>query len=227
MNTKHKKEEQLVLELLDAVGRQSDISQRHLASHMGVALGLANSYLKRCIHKGWIKIRQVPANRYLYYLTPNGFAEKSRLTAKYLAYSLEFYRRAGASCLQLYAECKAEGQSRVIFGGCSDLAEIAVLRAQEVEIEALGVLDPGAKSQRLAGRPVWKSVDALPAFDICVLTDLVDPVKSHARLCEQLGPERVRVPDILRMVPSRPLDSAWQGKSGLSGRDLSSGRTVT
>jgi len=28
-----------------------------------------------------MKIKQAPANRYVYYLTPKGFAEKSRLTA--------------------------------------------------------------------------------------------------------------------------------------------------
>ena len=66
-----------MLELLEAVGQKNDVSQRHLASHMGVALGLANSYLKRCIRKGFIKISEAPANRYLYYLTPTGFAEKA------------------------------------------------------------------------------------------------------------------------------------------------------
>ncbi|MGE5241814.1 MAG: winged helix-turn-helix transcriptional regulator, partial [Bacteroidota bacterium] len=63
MNTKPEREEQLVLELLDAVGKSSHLSQRHLASNMGIALGLANSYLKRCIRKGFIKISEAPANR--------------------------------------------------------------------------------------------------------------------------------------------------------------------
>ncbi len=49
MNTKADREEERVLELLDAVGKRSNVSQRHLASNMGIALGLANSYLKRCI----------------------------------------------------------------------------------------------------------------------------------------------------------------------------------
>ena len=56
MNAPTEREEQRVLELLDAVGKKNDVSQRHLARHMGVALGLANSYLKRCIRKGFIKI---------------------------------------------------------------------------------------------------------------------------------------------------------------------------
>ena len=70
------KEQQLTLELLQAIDSKDDISQRHLAQEMGVALGLANSYLKRCVKKGWIKMTTAPANRYLYYLTPMGFAEK-------------------------------------------------------------------------------------------------------------------------------------------------------
>src|SRR5438046_2456427 len=125
MNAKTNKEEQLVLELLDEVGRKSDLSQRHLANHLGVALGLANSYLKRCMRKGLIKIREAPANRYLYYLTPKGFAEKSRLTGKYLSYSLLFYRRAGESCLRLFKECQQQGWRRIVLCGQSELAEIA------------------------------------------------------------------------------------------------------
>ena len=60
------------------------MTQRHLADRLGVALGLANSYLRRCARKGLIKITQAPDNRYLYYLTPQGFTEKTRLTARYL-----------------------------------------------------------------------------------------------------------------------------------------------
>jgi len=77
------KEDRLTLNLLGAIEQQDDVSQRHLAEHMGVALGMANSYLKRCVKKGWIKVTTAPANRYLYYLTPTGFAEKARLTGEF------------------------------------------------------------------------------------------------------------------------------------------------
>ena len=87
---KQNREESLTLEILQAVEADSDMTQRRLADSMGVALGLANSYLRRCIRKGLVKIKQAPANRYLYYLTPKGFAEKSRLTGDYFAYSLNW-----------------------------------------------------------------------------------------------------------------------------------------
>lgn len=200
MNTApSKKEEQLVLDLLEAIGKQNDITQRHLASQMGVALGLANSYLKRCIHKGWIKINQAPANRFLYYLTPSGFAEKGRLTAEYLSSSFAFYRRAGESCVELFAQCETQGWKQVILCGYSDLAEIAALRAQEMSVEVLGIYDPGANTSRLAGRPVWKKFDELPRFDVFILTDVATPAQNLEQLCKQVKRERILVPDILRL----------------------------
>ena len=74
MNNAGDKEDALTLEILEVIENQSHVTQRHLADRLGVALGLANSYLKRCIRKGLIKVQQAPANRYLYYITPKGFA---------------------------------------------------------------------------------------------------------------------------------------------------------
>lgn len=199
MNAKRPRDDQRVLDLLDAVGRQNDLSQRHLARQMGVALGLANSYLKRCIRKGLIKINTAPANRYLYYLTPKGFAEKSRLTAKYLSSSFEFYRQAGESCMRVLNECEARSWRRVLLCGVSDLAEIALLRALESGVEVIGVYDPEAVRRKLVARPVWHVLEDAGAFDGCVITDVSSPRKSYERLAGKLGREQVLVPDILRL----------------------------
>ena len=87
-------EEKITLDLLEMVEENSAITQRSLAAELNVALGLTNSYVKRCAKKGLIKVKQVPSNRYAYYLTPSGFAEKSRLTAEYLKQSFNFFRMA-------------------------------------------------------------------------------------------------------------------------------------
>ena len=199
MNTKGDREEQLVLELLDAVGKSSHVSQRHLASNMGIALGLANSYLKRCIRKGFIKISEAPANRYLYYLTPKGFAEKSRLTAKYLSYSFAFYRKAGDSCIDIFRQCENHGWPRILLYGISDLAEIATLRAQEKDVQIIGIVDPHTERNRFAGVAVWHSLLHAAPFDVCVLTELNSPLLSYEQLLKEIAKERVLVPDILRL----------------------------
>jgi len=75
------REEALTLKILAAIAASSDVSQRDLADRLGVVIGPANSYLKRCVRKDLVNINHAPVDRYLYYLTPQGFADKSRLTA--------------------------------------------------------------------------------------------------------------------------------------------------
>src|SRR5665811_1325302 len=115
----------IMLGLLESVERNGAQTQRHLASELGIALGLVNAYLKRCIKKGLIKVREAPARRYAYYLTPQGFAEKSRLTVEYLSYSFGFFRQAKNDCSRLFQSARAAGVNKVVLVGQSDLAEIA------------------------------------------------------------------------------------------------------
>ena len=81
----------ITLGVLTAIEEDNKATQRAISQDLGIALGLTNAYLKRCVKKGFIKVRQIPANRYTYYLTPQGFAEKSRLTAEYLSISFTIY----------------------------------------------------------------------------------------------------------------------------------------
>src|SRR3990172_5848192 len=199
MNTKANREEKLVLELLDAVGKQSNVSQRHLASDMGIALGLANSYLKRCIRKGFIKISEAPANRYLYYLTPTGFAEKSRITAKYLSSSFAFYRKAGESCIRALETCELNGWKQVALCGISDLAEIVALRALDRGVEIIGTYDPHTDRRRFVNKPVWQKFSDVPPCDAWLLTDLNAPRVTHDHIVGLANGTRVLVPDILRL----------------------------
>jgi DNA-binding MarR family transcriptional regulator len=164
-----------------------------------VALGLANSYLKRCVRKGLIKVSQAPANRYLYYLTPTGFAEKSRLTAQYLSHSLSFYRKAGESCLRVFDRCERNGWQTLLLCGISDLAEIATLRAMERSILIVGIYDPISKGTMFLNRPVWTEYSMAEKHDACMLTELQTPGKAHADLLNHLDRSRVLVPDVLRL----------------------------
>lgn len=200
MNTRPEREEQLMLQLLDAVEKGDHVSQRHLARRMGVALGLANSYLKRCLRKGLIKITEAPANRYLYYLTPKGLAEKSRLTAKYLAASLAFYRRASDSCLRSFQACRDNGWRRIVLCGVSDLAEIAALRAPEADIEIVGNYDPHSPRSHFVRRPVWHRFEDVEPFDTCLLTDLAAPQLMYEHLSRHVDSSRLIVPDILGLA---------------------------
>ena len=53
-------EDAIVLGVLDAIERNPSVTQRSVARELGIALGLANAYLKRCIRKGLIKVGKFP-----------------------------------------------------------------------------------------------------------------------------------------------------------------------
>ena len=196
MNNKQR-EDALTLEILEAIEERSDVTQRRLAGRMGVALGLANSYLKRCVRKGLVKIQQAPPNRYLYYLTPMGFAEKSRLTARYLSISFTFYRRAGQSCVEAFELCRARGYGTLGLYGASDLAEIAALRALEHELEIGCVLDSSYPGERFLHLPLVRATTECERVDGWLLTDLTDPQASYERMITQMCADQVIVPGIL------------------------------
>src|SRR5262249_27106156 len=107
------KNERIVLGLLSSVEEDGARSQRRIAAELGIALGLVNAYLKRCVKKGFVKVHEVPARRYAYYLTPQGFAEKSRLTVQYLSDSFTFFRIAKSDCVRVFERAKTANFNRL------------------------------------------------------------------------------------------------------------------
>jgi DNA-binding MarR family transcriptional regulator len=199
----------ILLGMLSAVEQDNAVTQRRLARELGIALGLANAYLKRCARKGFIKIRKVPLNRYAYYLTPRGFAEKSRLTAKYLAVSLDFFRTARRDCTEVLGLCRARGWRHVALYGAGELAEIAVLSAGDADCEIAGIVDARAEGGHCAGRPVVKDAAAISGFDAIVVTDAATPQESFLAACAAanrigLPAGRVLAPDLLRIAGATP-----------------------
>ncbi len=196
MNSKLK-EDTATLEILQTIEKQDDVTQRHLAFKLDVALGLANSYLKRCVNKGLIKVQQAPANRYLYYLTPKGFTEKSRLTAEYLSSSFNYYRGASDSLNQIFHACKENKQTHILFCGVSELAEIASIRAQEHDIEIVGTWDPNFDKKTFLHLPVWSSLSKTDGYDAGLLTSLNNTVELLSQFESCNGRVKILIPSIL------------------------------
>ena len=81
--------------LFALIEQQPELSQRELAREMGVSLGKTNYCIKGLIEKGWLKARNFKNSNnkiaYAYVLTPSGFNEKAKITARYLKYKIHEY----------------------------------------------------------------------------------------------------------------------------------------
>jgi DNA-binding MarR family transcriptional regulator len=188
----------IMLGLLESVERGGTQSQRRLASELDVALGLVNAYLKRCITKGLVKVSEAPARRYAYYLTPHGFAEKSRLTVEYLSVSFSLFRRAKADFSATLGAARDRGFARIAILGVSDLAEIAAICALDCGIAIVAVVDAQSELGRFAGVPVVRSLDDIAEpVDAALVTDIKSAHETTMAAIKRLGAERVLVPELL------------------------------
>jgi hypothetical protein len=128
------------LKLLEAVEQDSHVTQRGLASQLGIALGLANIYLKRLMTKGYIKVSNVQPNRLSYLITPRGVAEKARLTYEFMDYSLHLYKEVRQHLRDVLQECAAAGRDVAIYGR-GEAAELAYLSLKESGLEPVAIFD--------------------------------------------------------------------------------------
>lgn len=97
-----------LLRLLDARQR---LSQREVASSLGMSIGKVNYCLKALIKKGMVKAENYrnSSNKlaYLYLLTPTGMTAKAELTRKFLARKMSEYDELRVEIERLRKESEA------------------------------------------------------------------------------------------------------------------------
>jgi hypothetical protein len=204
------------LRLLEAVHEDSRVTQRGLASKLGIALGLANIYLKRMIHKGYIKCVNVQPNRISYLITPRGIAEKARLTYEFMDYSLHLYGEVRQHLREAMQDC-AEAGKRVAIYGSGEAAELAYLSLKESGLEPVAIFDETGGSVFLGMPVVSISEHANTEFDLMIVATLDRSGQPSADLIkigvprDKLFPLR-KIPEPV-LAPKRARSTAVKSRS--------------
>ena len=162
-------EQQRALQILNELSNNDSLTQRDLSGRLGIALGLVNSYIKNLVAKGYITVKAIPPRRYAYYLTPKGFAEKTRLTYTMLQDYTRIYREARNNLKKLFHELQADGVKRIVFAGADEVAEIAYLTLQETDIKLSGVVDEELAGREFFGRDILSLKDIKDMTYDCVV----------------------------------------------------------
>lgn len=142
------------LQILDELSNNDSLTQRDLSSRLGIALGLVNSYIKNLAAKGFITVKAIPPKRYVYYLTPKGFAEKTRLTYQLLQDYTRIYREAKNNFRVLFEEMSSKEIKKVVFAGSDEVAEIAYITMQETKLELVGIVDSEIINDKFFGKDI-------------------------------------------------------------------------
>ena len=198
-NIKNSTDKKNILHILSDINNGIFHSQRKISRQLGISAGLANSYIKRCLKKGWIKLQTVPKKRYIYYLTPKGFIEKSKLTAEYLSSSFSLYRNMREDCLKILTKCKKENNKIVLYSG-SELSEVFILTAKEINLEFYGIVIPSSNLKNFFGIKVFPKVAKNSVeIETIILCDIQSSNDTFLKLKKFFSKKEIIVPQILNI----------------------------
>ncbi|MBC8264839.1 MAG: winged helix-turn-helix transcriptional regulator [Anaerolineales bacterium] len=151
------------LRILEHIEQDPDITQADLAARLGVAVGSVNWYLKRLVNKGYIKVRQMQRRRLRYLITPQGVAEKARLTASFMQVSMRLYRETREAAKRYLTEIRQAGYGEVHIEGDNDLAEVCYLTCLEQGVQVVDASQHSIPTLRVEGMEtllVWPEREA-------------------------------------------------------------------
>jgi DNA-binding MarR family transcriptional regulator len=181
------------LQILDELSNNDALTQRDLSQRLGIALGLVNSYIKNLVAKGFITVRNIPSKRFAYYLTPKGFAEKSRLAYDLLQDYTRIYREAKNNYRQLFSELERAGVKRIVFAGADEVAEFAYITLQETGLELAGVVDDEKAGRKFFVHDIrpLSEIGQLQ-YDQVIVTSYVNRTAIYQDLVKTVGKTDVR-----------------------------------
>lgn len=212
-NIREQTEQKVMVHLLTEIEGNPSFTQRGLAGELGIALGLMNQYLKRCLTKGWIRASQVSSHRITYFLTPAGFKEKSLMVGDYLARSFTFFRDAKAQCEEAFIDCKTNGWLNIALVGSGDLADIAKLVAHGIGVgvnimdleDIIGSMNQCVDADSMIDEDKLnlKKID-LKVYDAVLVTDVINPQSTYDAIHEKVEYQRLltlKLLHISRVIP--------------------------
>tara|TARA_Y100000590_G_scaffold379140_1_gene446580 strand:+ start:2266 stop:2886 length:621 start_codon:yes stop_codon:yes gene_type:complete len=189
-------ERDILISLLTKAENKEILSQKKFASNIGIAVGLVNLYIKKCIKKGWIKITNVPNKRYVYYLTPKGFEEKSRLVCQYLKDSFNFLESSKKDFLQLFEIIKKKFKKIAIVGN-GELVEVALIVAQASDTKIDIIYSDSIKRKEILEVPVTNSISKLIEMDIIIFAEYNDAQRLNNLLQKKITNKKFLYPSFL------------------------------
>ncbi len=181
-------QERVLREILVEIDRDPTVSQKKLSKHVGISVGMVNWHIKRCVSKGFVKLQQAPARRYLYYLTPEGFVEKISLTADYLRDSFDIFKTGRKQYEALLNLCAANSWHNILFLGDSELTELAYLICSRVDgVKPVCILDFESQEKEHDGIQILNTIGGVKDYLSSSRIDAIIVTRFDVRFSEKIG----------------------------------------
>ncbi len=125
--------------LLDEIAQNSMVTQANLSNRLGIAVGSVNWYIKRLIHRGWVKVSHLDRTRLKYDLTPEGMKIFTQRAMSYARDSLKVYGQFRDKAKLTVADLQKQGVTRVYLNGDDEVMDILRLTCIEAGIRVSNI----------------------------------------------------------------------------------------
>ena len=130
-------------DLLNEIEQDPMVTQASLSQRLGIAVGSVNWYIKRLIHRGWVKVSHLDRTRLKYDLTPDGMSVFTQRSMSYASDSLKVYGTFRKKAKAAVVELQQKGIKQVYLEGDDEAIDILRLTCIDAGIR-LGETSKGA-----------------------------------------------------------------------------------
>ncbi len=127
--------------LLSEIAQDSMVTQASLSDRLGIAVGSVNWYIKRLIHRGWVKVSHLDRTRLKYDLTSEGMKVFTQRAMSYARDSLKVYGQFREKAKKLTEELIQKGVNNVYLNGDDQMMDILRLTCIEAGIQVDNIPD--------------------------------------------------------------------------------------
>ena len=139
-------------DLLNEIGKDPMVTQANLSKRLGIAVGSVNWYVKRLIHRGWVKVSHLDRTRLKYDLTKEGMAVFTQRALSYARDSLQVYSSFRKKAKTLVAELQQREIKQVYLEGEDGHEALDILRLTCIEAGIYPTHTPDGVILKLEGQ---------------------------------------------------------------------------
>jgi FlaA1/EpsC-like NDP-sugar epimerase len=130
--------------ILDLIEKDSHITQRDMASNIGISLSMVNQYLDTYESAGLIKRKKYTSKTVEYMMTKKGIERRKLLNIWYLKSSLDIYLQAKDNIIIFLNNIISKGYKKILLYGAGEVAELMIRVMNDdltMTLEVLAVID--------------------------------------------------------------------------------------
>ncbi|WP_316897486.1 winged helix-turn-helix transcriptional regulator [Pseudodesulfovibrio indicus] len=136
-----------VLAILDALSRDSCLSQFELGRRLNLSGAMVNQYLKQLQQEGLVEFLPVNGKSYNYTLTEQGRRSRRRMFSDYSSETVRLYSTIKAFVLDKLQQLDVEGSRNLALFGASETCEVVLSAIRGTSFKIMALLDNDTQKQ--------------------------------------------------------------------------------